>query len=45
MNLWDICEKYFAVSSVKEQFQNIDNQTFIDFIEKTFLSPTVIFVI
>jgi len=33
-NLWDICEKYFIISSVNELFQSTDNQTIIDFIKE-----------
>jgi len=46
MNLRDIREKYFALSSLKELFHNTDNQTIIDFYQRNkFLSSTVMFAI
>jgi len=33
-NLWDIHAKYFAVSSVRELFENADNHSVIHFIRE-----------
>jgi len=35
INLWDTCEKYFTISSIRELFESIENFTIIYVLKET----------